>query len=257
MPPRLLAPVAALLLLAGIARADDRPCPALAPALPLPGLSAAVAQGEPLTIVALGSSSTAGAGASAPEMSYPARLAASLRRALPGMALTVVNAGIGGEEAPDMLARLDRDVLAQHPRLVVWQAGANGAMRGRDPEAFRRALLTGIARLRQAGAEVVLMDNQRAPRVNAAPGHERFDRVMAEVAREARVALFSRGRLMDAWNAAGLPGALLLTGDGVHHNDRGYACIADALAQAILGGLRGNAIAARDTGGARELAAIP
>ena len=33
----------------------------------------------------------------------------------------------------------------------------------------------------------------------------------------------------------------MLHADGLHHNDRGYACVAEALAEAILGGLRSTA----------------
>jgi lysophospholipase L1-like esterase len=62
--------------------------------------------------------------------------------------------------------------------------------------------------------------------------------MLAESARSvAGVSLFSRGALMDAWAAAGVPNEALLVSDGLHHNDRGYACIADALAAALLAGL--------------------
>ena len=50
------------------------------------------------------------------------------------------------------------------------------------------------------------------------------------------MSLFSRGALMDRWAAAGVPPDALLVGDGLHHNDRGYACVADALAEALLAG---------------------
>ena len=37
-----------------------------------------------------------------------------------------------------------------------------------------------------------------------------------------------------AWAEAGLPAADVLSPDGLHHNDRGYACLAEALAGALL-----------------------
>jgi hypothetical protein len=55
------------------------------------------------------------------------------------------------------------------------------------------------------------------------------------------VPVFSRTRLMRAWEAAGTSPLDMLHADGLHHNDRGYACVAQALAQSILGGLRGAA----------------
>src|SRR5882757_882951 len=82
---------------------------------PLARLAHRIAVGDPIKIVAFGSSSTAGAGASSPDTAYPARLAVELRTLLPGHAITVVNRGISGEEVVDMLKRLDTDVLAEKP----------------------------------------------------------------------------------------------------------------------------------------------
>src|SRR5258707_9563827 len=68
----------------------------------------------PVTIVAVGSSSTAGAFASSSAASYPSRLEAELRQHFPGATITVLNRGANGEEAAEMLARLDK-VLARNP----------------------------------------------------------------------------------------------------------------------------------------------
>ncbi len=69
-------------------------------------------------------------------------------------------------------------------------------------------------------------------------GNRRFDAILAEIAAATPgVTLFSRGALMDGWAAAGVPREALLVADGLHHNDRGYACVADALADALLAGL--------------------
>ena len=141
----------------------------------LPALNAALRDALPVTIIAFGSSSTRGSGASGAAATYPARLEAALHAMLPGTALRVLNRGVGGEDATEMLARLDHDVLAEQPQLVIWQAGGNGALRGRDPERFGAMLRQGIARLRRIGADVVLMDSQRAPRIAAAPSAPRFE----------------------------------------------------------------------------------
>lgn len=196
-----------------------------------------------LRIIAFGSSSTAGSGASDAAHAYPALLQTKLRASL-GPGVTVVNHGVGGEDANNMLARLDHDVIAQHPRIVIWQLGANATMRRMDPDRFAAFVRDGVGRLRRAGIEVVLMDNQRAPRIAAFPGNRRFDAILAEIAATTPgVTLFSRGELMDRWEAAGVPPAALLGQDGLHHNDRGYACLADALAEALLGGHPGTDLA--------------
>ena len=207
-------------------------------AVPLPASRAALRAGRPITVVAFGSSSTEGSGASTPGHAYPARLEALMRAALPGRAVRVLNRGVGGQDVHEMLARLDADVLAERPQLVVWQAGANAALRGLDPDAFRGALADGLARLRAHGADVVLMDSQLSPAVVSRPLHPRIAAAMRGVASALSVPVFSRAELMRAWDAAGTPPAAMLHADGLHHNDRGYACVAEALASALLRGLR-------------------
>lgn len=246
-------PFVAFLLAAWAAPAaasDPGGCPAgPRPAIVAPRLAAAVARGGEVRVIALGSSSTAGAGASWPWRAYPSRLESLLRQRLPGIAVTVMNRGAGGEDVANMLGRLEAEVIAERPDLVIWQAGANAALRGMDPARFRDRLLDGLARLRRAGIDVVLMDNQRAPRIAARPGHRTYDAILAEAAATVPgVGLFSRGALMDALAAAGVPNEALLVSDGLHHNDRGYRCVAEGLADALLSPIETRWMTARQGG---------
>ena len=74
---------------------------------PLTHVAQKINSGAPITIVAIGSSSTAGAGASSPAASYPSRLAVELKQHFPKLSFTVINRGVGGEEIADMLSRFD------------------------------------------------------------------------------------------------------------------------------------------------------
>ena len=65
---------------------------------PLPHLAQKIAAGDPITIVAIGSSSTAGAGASSPDASYPSQLSVELRKQFPKVSFTMLNRGANGEE---------------------------------------------------------------------------------------------------------------------------------------------------------------
>lgn len=226
-------------LLAHGAPAATPPCPPVAPeAISAPAMAEAVALGREVRIVALGSSSTEGVGGSGAAWAYPALLEARLREALPGVAVRVVNRGVAGEDVVAMAGRIDTAVIPERPALVIWQVGANAALSGMPPGIFRAHLQDGLLRLRRAGIDVVLMDNQRAPRIAARGGHRALDRILAEAAaRIPGVSLFSRGRLMDAWAREGTPPGALIAADGLHHNDRGYGCVAVALAAAILRGL--------------------
>lgn len=207
------------------------------PAITSAGLADGLLRAGGARIIAFGSSSTEGSGASDAAHNYPARLQARLRAAL-GPHVTVINRGKGGEDAHNMIDRIATDAIADRPDLVIWQVGANATMRRMDPAEFATFIRRGVTMLRRAGIDVVLMDNQRAPRIAAFPGNQRFDAILAEIAASTPgVTLFSRGALMDGWAAAGVPAEALLAADGLHHNDRGYGCIADTLADALLAGL--------------------
>ena len=232
---RRLALIAVLATSTTLPAQADTPCPRppVAAGLQLPRLRAVLNAGKEGVIVALGSSSTEGVAASSAARTYPAILQAELARLLPNSHIAVVNRGIGGQDAAAEEARLDTDVMAVRPQLVIWQVGANGAMRGADPTTFRSEVSAGVVRLSRANIDVILMDNQRAPRILAAPGRAALERALADVAAAEAVNLFSRGNLMDWWNSQGAPPDLFLAADRLHHNDHGYGCMAKVLAAQI------------------------
>jgi acyl-CoA thioesterase-1 len=222
------------LAIPGLAQAcphADMPTPSL------PHLRAALASQHELMVVTLGSSSTQGWMASDPAHTYPAVLQQALHTALPGAHVAVINRGIGGQDAPEELARLVPDVIAVQPQLVIWQVGANGAMRGSDPSVFQAEVAKGVAELHAAGADVILMDNQRSPRVLAASEHVKMERALASVAETSGASLFARSVLMDTWQAEGQPYARFVAADDLHQNDLGYDCVAEALAVTITDAL--------------------
>src|SRR3954447_20623630 len=140
-------------------------------------MAAKLAKRERLTILAMGSSSTQGIGASSPAATYPNRLEAELRKRFPDIDIRVINRGKGGEDAPDEVVRLERDVVADDPDLVIWQIGTNAALRRLDPAVQRDTLRRGIALIKESGADVVLMDLQYAPRVLASPASAAMEKL--------------------------------------------------------------------------------
>ena len=193
-----------------------------------------LASGEPLTIVAIGSSSTAGAGASSPAATYPSRLAGELRKLLPGHSITVLNRGVNGEETHDMLARFSTAVIAEGPQLVLWQLGTNSVLRDHPLTPHLALLREGIQELRAAGADVVLIDPQYAPRVLAKPETPSMVDLIALVASDQNVDLFHRFAVMHDWyEAQHASFNLFVSPDGLHMNDWGYACWAKLLAASI------------------------
>jgi acyl-CoA thioesterase-1 len=200
---------------------------------PLPRVAARLARNETVTVVAIGSSSTGGAGASAPEFSYPARLAALWPQLVGGQA-EVHNRGINGQDILHMNERLQIDAVEIKPDLVLWQLGTNDVLRSQGVEVYRAHILRGIAILQAAGIDVVLIDLQYAPKVLQDRDHIAMQKILADLAAETGVGLFRRFAIMRHWlRTGGLQMSDVVTADGLHMNDLGYACWAHALASSI------------------------
>ncbi len=205
----------------------------------LSGFARAIERGREIKVVALGSSSTEGTGASTKQATYPARFNQEMDRRFPGKLFQVANLGKGGELVDAMLARLLHDVIPARPALVLWQTGVNDAIVGVEIPVFRKALISGITALKAAGIEVVLIDPQYYPRSAGVPRYEEFVSVMRAVAREQGVPVFRRYAIMKHLIASGQQSAdLFLWKDKFHLNDNSYACLAELMAEAVEGEIR-------------------
>lgn len=210
--------------------------------LDLPHVARALAAGRPVVIIAFGSSSTYGTGASARDKTYPSRLASLLARRIPGAKITVLNRGVGGETARRMLERVAADVVAAHPDLVIWQVGTNDVLRDVDPETAGTVIHAGVTRMQDAGIDVVLMDVQFAPAVLLHAGLREMERVIAAEARALGVPVIHRFAMMREWAEEGrMPLSVMLSRDRLHMTDASYDCLARRIGRSV-------ALAARSTG---------
>src|SRR6266511_956819 len=201
---------------------------------PLPRTARLLMSGLPIKIVALGSSSTYGVGASTSAASYPSRLAEELVRRFPGHKFAVLNRGASGEDVGNMLARLDTAVIREKPDLVLWQVGTNSVLDDKAVQPHASLLREGLARLKATGADVVLIDPQYAPKVIAKRNADDMVSLIATTAKTARVCHFRRFDLMRHWHETEhLPCKAFMSLDGLHMNDWSYACLAKALGLAI------------------------
>jgi acyl-CoA thioesterase I len=201
---------------------------------PLAHLSQKLTGGDPITIVAIGSSSTAGSGASSPAANYPSRLQVELRQRFPGHPITVLNRGIGGEEIGDMLKRFDKAVVEAKPDLVLWQLGTNSVLRNHPVTDRGAAIRAGLRKIRSTGADVVLIDPQFAPKVIKKSGVESMLALISLTAKEEDVDLFRRFAVMKRWYKDDhMDFKFFVSRDGLHMNDWSYACLATGLGRAI------------------------
>jgi acyl-CoA thioesterase-1 len=161
------------------------------------------------SIVAFGDSLTAGYGAAAGE-DYPSRLSALV-------AQPVVNAGVSGDTTEAALARLDPDVLARNPRIVLIGLGGNDFLRGVPISKTESNLRTIVRRIQSAGAMVVIL-GFRFPSLSA-----NYETMYEGIASDERCLFISNV-------LAGILTDPKLKSDEIHPNARGYALIAERVA---------------------------
>ncbi|MBU2089201.1 MAG: SGNH/GDSL hydrolase family protein, partial [Alphaproteobacteria bacterium] len=202
--------------------------------MPLPGFYLRMKGEEELRILAVGSSSTQGHGASKPEYAYPAQLQKELQRVRPD--ISVNNIGVGGTVARDAVDQLRLQLPSWQPHLVIWQVGANDAIRNVPLDEFESALNAGLNLLNEAGVETVLMPPQYAPMVAESKGLLSYLETINAAGKLHSVAIFRRYDITKlADDGKGGMKAYLID-DGLHHNDLGYRCLAQQLAASLMGG---------------------
>lgn len=201
---------------------------------PLYRIAARVSRGEKITIVALGSSSTAGVGATTEKMTYPARLEAKLRVLFPNVLINVINRGISGEDALEMLHRLDAELKTDRPDLVLWQVGTNALLRANGVDGEAPLIRDGIRRIQASGADTVIVDPQYAPKVLVDADAKPMVRMLAKIAQESGIPVFKRFAIMEYWHETrDISFNEFLSSDLFHMNDWSYGCIAENIASAL------------------------
>jgi GDSL-like lipase/acylhydrolase family protein len=168
---------------------------------PLTHFAKALKEQRKVKVVAIGSSSTAGADDVLP---YPPRLEMLLRKEFFGRLIDVINRGIGGQEAPEELSRFESDVLGDAPALAIWQVGTNAVLHDYNPDEVRAAIEVGLDLLSTLPTtDVVIMDSQYTRAVVGTPEKleqsKRMTALISTVANAKRVNLFSRFALMQRW----------------------------------------------------------
>jgi lysophospholipase L1-like esterase len=193
------------------------------------------AHGAPkLTIIAFGSSSTEGVGASSPAAAYPNRMQAELRKAMAPTAVTVINRGIGGEDVDDMMKRLP-GIIAEKPDMIVWQTGTNDPIRKVPLKRFIAKTRVGLLAMREAHIAAILMEPQDCSVLRGIPGSMRYRDAVRQIGAELDVPVIRRWDLMQNWLDRGaLTETTMMYTDGLHMTDGGYALLAHAVARQIL-----------------------
>jgi acyl-CoA thioesterase I len=192
-----------------------------------------------IRIVALGSSSTLGSGGSGAGAAWPAQLEASLAKRLPEAKVTVVNKGLMRQSVPQMLERLETDVLAEKPALVIWEAGTSEAVRGAEVDTLISGLLAGIDRVAKAKTDIILMDMQYARDTARIINFQPYVDAVERAAAMRSIYLFPRYDIMREWvdnEQVTFEGQS--KAEAVKTADQVYSCLGKFLAEIIVNSLK-------------------
>ena len=241
----------------GVARAAETPAPPAAAPAPvkteissacavpandiansgsLRNIGAKLARGEPIKILAIGSSSTSGIGASSRSRNYPSDLRGILGKALAKVKVTVVNRGIAGEIASETADRMRTEVAVENPDLVLWQLGTNDAVAHVDPASFATTVTDQIRWLKDNRVDVALIGLQYTSRFSKDRDYAAVRDALWKIADEERVLYVRRYSAM-RFIAKTRARLKMMAPDNFHLNDLGYECMAEHVAKAVVGAL--------------------
>ena len=162
-------------------------------------------------VIAFGDSLTQGYRVD-PGQGWPEQLSAIVGR-------PILNRGVSGDTTGDALARLERDVLSQDPRVVLVCLGGNDMLRRLPPEQQFENLRQVVRRIQERGALVVLIGTEGYTILSSVDYGERYEALARETG-AAYVPDLMKGVLGD-------PKLML---DQIHPNPRGYEKIARRIA---------------------------
>ena len=198
----------------------------------LPKVASAVKPGGKLNVLVIGSRSSV-IGLSDAVSAYPGRLQVVLRDMLPGVEVNVTLELQAKKTAEELAPTLGKLVQERKPDLVIWQTGTYDAMRSVDAEDFRNALDEGVAAMKTAGTDVILMNLQYSPRTETMISGSAYLDNMRVVAQQHDAPLFDRFAIMRHWNESG-DFDLFSTSPGLELAKRVHDCLARALAKFVI-----------------------
>ncbi len=154
----------------------------------------------------------------------------------PDLDLQVSAVATGGHTVPDLLKRLDKDVLTKKPTIVVIQIGCNDARRI-PKDTFKSGLEELIDRLHKADIRVIQCSLTSVGEKHDGTNKddvklEAFAQVAREVAKDKKVPLNDlRKAFVEYWkkNNPDHKTSGFLTYDGNHFNDTGHQFVAEQM----------------------------
>lgn len=200
---------------------------------PLPNIIARLQKKATIRILAIGSSSTYGTGASSEIASYPNRLRPILTNALKGINIEIISRGIAGEMAETTADRIMSEVALAKPDLVLWQLGTNDALSRIPPDDFEATVRATVRWLKSQNIDVALVGLQYVPRFSRDPAYVAIRQVLRKISTEENILYVRRYEAM-RFIAQMRVKEQMMAPDQFHLNDLGYRCMAEHIARALI-----------------------
>ena len=198
----------------------------------LPRTTARLKARQPVRILAIGSSTTAGVGSGGAGFAH--RLGPMIKARWPDTTVEVVVSGVSGETASGAAGRMARELAQHQPTLVVWQLGTNDANFGVSAESFRGTVAAGLAAIRAAGADALLIDPQYSRWAERGTRTAEFAGIIAAEGTRTGTPVVRRYQAMfqlASSNRSTFDG--LISFDGLHLTSAGHDCMAQQVAGTI------------------------
>lgn len=187
-------------------------------------------------VLFFGDSLTELAGREAPKEHVTKGYVRIVREALMGRGVEVEWVATGGHTVPDLLRRVEKDVIAKKPTIVVIQIGCNDARRI-PKETFKSSLEELIDKLQKANIQVVQCTLTSVGEKH--DGTNKYDAKLDEFAAVERAVAQAKGVPVNDLHAAFVAhwkknnpenkGSGILTYDGNHFNDAGHRFVAEQM----------------------------
>lgn len=162
--------------------------------------------------------------------------AGKLRLLYPETQFEILNRGVGGDRTSELLARVQTDVVNEHPDVVIMQVGINDVWcrfsLGVEitPEAFRANYQGLVNAVKSTGAKLILIQPFVLPMTDKQrfrPFLNKFLAVIGEIAKAEKLPLIPMDEIFTGVTQDIGFGPEQFTVDGVHPTHRGCRYIAD------------------------------
>lgn len=229
--PAQVIPVTTAVLLAGLLTAQAADDTALR------SVAQRLEQAQHVRIVCFGDSITGRYYHTGSRIAYPKLVEQALTDLYPRAKVEVINAGISGNSTPAGLQRMDRDVLAHKPHLVVVMYGMNDVCANK-PDAFEANMRTIVKRTRDAGAAVMLCtQNNTYPAGPRRPPERlaQYTQIIRDVAAQTHAPLADCYAAYEAIQKRERLAWVMLMSETIHPNLNGHRVFAQCIVECLTG----------------------